>query len=92
VKRIANAVVTVQAYPNPFVRELTLLLTNVTATDANDQIILYTADGKAVYRRKLVAAGNTTIHLADLPALSKGLYLLQVTINGKEHLIKMLHK
>jgi hypothetical protein len=92
VKQTANAEVMVQAYPNPFARELTLLLTNVTATDANDQVTLYTADGKAVYRRKLVAAGNTTIQLADLPALTKGLYLLQVTINGKEHSIKVLQE
>lgn len=79
----------VRAYPNPFVQTITLQVVNVTVTKENDQVALFTMDGKLIYRRKLGSTGSSTILLKDLPNLKPGMYVLQASIDGKHYTFKM---
>lgn len=63
---------------------------NVTATSETDHVVLYAADGRVVYRRKLSIVGDTTLLLNDLPDLKGGVYLLQASINGKLYTLKLI--
>ena len=82
----------VHVYPNPFVQDIVLQLTNVPASGKDDQVSLHTADGRLVYQRKLSVTGNATIHLTGLPNLTPGIYLLRANINGNVYTVKLFRK
>jgi hypothetical protein len=89
VNRDQSTGVSVQVYPNPFVQDLVLQLSNVPASGKNDQVSLHTTDGRIVYQRKLSVSGNTTVQLTGLPHLTPGIYLLRVSINGNVYTVKL---
>lgn len=88
----AAAETVVTAYPNPFTRTITLQVLYVTASDASDQVSLYSLDGRLRYSRKLRADGYPVVLLDDLPELEQGIYLLKAVINGKQFIVKMLRR
>ena len=85
-----NAAPSITAYPNPFTQNINLKIITVSPTDQTDHVSLYSSDGKILYQRKLVNRGNATILLDDLPALTRGVYLLKASVAGKLYTIKMI--
>lgn len=82
----------VLAYPNPFTQNITLQLVNISASDENDRIALYSLEGKLLYQKKIANAGNTTVLLNGLPNLTSGVYMLQAVLNKKLYTIKMVRQ
>ena len=82
----------VLAYPNPFTQNITLQLVNITASDENDRIALYSLEGKLLYQKRFVNTSNTTVLLNDLPNLTPGVYTLQAVLNNKMYTIKMVRQ
>jgi hypothetical protein len=80
----------VRAYPNPFNQDITLQILNVTATGQSQSVGLYSVEGKLLYQQRIVYTGNTTVLLNNLPALTPGVYMLQVVIDKRSFIIKMI--
>ncbi|PKK36796.1 hypothetical protein BWI96_10520 [Siphonobacter sp. SORGH_AS_0500] len=83
---------TVKAYPNPFKQNLTLEFVNLTPTAERDQVILYSADGKSLYKKSLKNANGSTILLDELPVLPRGVYVLRVSIQDKQYTFRMIRE
>lgn len=79
----------VNAYPNPFDRQITLQIKTIRQTDQTDKVELYFLDGKLLYQRKLKQVGNATILLTDLPNLPQGFYTLHVSVAKHLYTIKL---
>ena len=77
----------VKLYPNPFHTSLSMLIMNVGVVQKDDAAIIYTRDGKVVYKKIIGGrTPNTTVTLSDLPAsMASGVYVLELVLNGKKY-------
>jgi glutaredoxin len=68
----------VHAFPNPFINELSLSVSDASFTNSKYEAEVYTLQGKKVYSQQL---HNAQCGLS-LSSLSAGMYILQVQKNG----------
>ncbi|GAB3823177.1 hypothetical protein GCM10028821_00130 [Hymenobacter jeollabukensis] len=79
------------AAPNPFADELTLTLT--AASPAPAQLTLTDATGRVVYAQDLpLSAGPTRLTLRQLAQLPAGLYVVQLTAEGRVQRAKVVKR
>jgi hypothetical protein len=79
----------VAIYPNPFSHEVSLSVDLASATDA--KIIVTDLTGRKVHEMSLaVQAGSNTLQTSGLDLLPKGMYLLQLSLNGEVSVHKLL--
>lgn len=73
-------------FPNPVVNELNIFTNNKRVFG----LTLFSVDGRMVFRKKVDEAETT--HQIDTSTLSKGIYVLQVLVEGdsKEKLFKII--
>ncbi len=81
---VSNTALKFSVYPNPFSEIVNIVGMNQTENAAYN---LFTIDGKLIKKGRLEE--NNQIHLNDL---SKGLYLLQLTSDGKTETKKIIKK
>ena len=75
------------AYPNPFSKDLQLTF-NSKSQDI--KIVVFDLSGREVYNKTLrTDATSTSIKLSDLNKLDNGFYMLNVTIDGETHVLKI---
>ncbi|MFD0777680.1 T9SS type A sorting domain-containing protein [Flavobacterium myungsuense] len=79
---VENTILKFSIYPNPFSD-----IVNIIGINGNASFNLFTIDGKLIKKGKLEE--NNQINLNDL---SKGLYLLQLTSDGKAETKKIIKK
>ncbi|MBC5992506.1 T9SS type A sorting domain-containing protein [Pontibacter cellulosilyticus] len=84
----ANTKAAVQAYPNPFSKDLTLMLALEEAGDV--QIQLLDLQGKVVYSSKTVTEKGFQETTLPLHTLSKGVYILRVNGTGLNQILKVV--
>jgi hypothetical protein len=58
----------------------------------SDQAMIYTRDGKLLYRKSIGnRVANTTITLSDLPSgMTPGVYMLQLILDDKKYVFSIL--
>jgi hypothetical protein len=79
----------VNAYPNPFNKEIRTEVISGNPSDIIRNIELINVSGKVVYTRQVNQAVNRTVTL-DIPEqLSKGVYILKVRVNDEIRTLKV---
>lgn len=82
--------ISVKAYPNPFLEQITIEILNVTTSHESDQVSIYSKSGTKLYSRKLKNFSGSSVLLSDLPTMLPGVYLLTTSISGKLYTIRMI--
>ncbi|MEO6719836.1 MAG: T9SS type A sorting domain-containing protein [Ferruginibacter sp.] len=79
----------VAVYPNPFRHEIKLYLDMITG--ANAELTVTDLSGRKVYEtRSTLRAGENSWRTTALDKLPKGMYMLQLTLNGEVSIHKLL--
>lgn len=79
----------ISVYPNPFNNQVVF---NINSSDNGDAIIeVYDIYGKRILRStKSVVSGENDIILNDLSGLLNGMYIVKVTVDGTEQVVKLI--
>nr|WP_262898460.1 T9SS type A sorting domain-containing protein [Hymenobacter negativus] len=81
----------VQAYPQPFATDLSLLIRTDEAGPVT--IMLHDAVGRALLtRRAALLPGSSTVSLPEAAALPSGVYVLRITQNNHRRTVKVVRE
>ncbi|OFX83771.1 MAG: hypothetical protein A2W99_03225 [Bacteroidetes bacterium GWF2_33_16] len=78
----------IKAYPNPFTQQLSLYLNISKFSNSPIIVELYNVLGQQLYNKELFTTNNILI-IDNLDNLSKGIYIVKITIDNKTHQIKV---
>jgi Secretion system C-terminal sorting domain len=87
-ERVFSGVI-INAYPNPFIKEIRTEVISGNPTDVIRSIELVNVSGKVVYTRQVNQAVNRTVTLEIPEQLSKGVYILKVRVNDEIRTLKV---
>ena len=74
---------TVKAFPNPFVSELNLTITSNVA--GNAVIKMMDMRGRALLLKPAkIESGKNQVNISNLGVLAHGMYVVEVSLNGKK--------
>ncbi|MDQ1088351.1 FAD-dependent oxidoreductase [Siphonobacter sp. SORGH_AS_1065] len=87
---IDNEVISIKAYPNPFNDNISIELSHAPTSLDDNNVTLYTQDGRQVYHKKINEITLPAISINDLSTLRPGYYLMNVIINQRRYTLKMI--
>ena len=87
----ATAIEEINIYPNPVVDVFTAKITDSEA-DRKVTLVLYDSRGVKVYEKVVNMVGNTKLETINISKLKAGVYMLQVTYENKNQIVKKIVK
>jgi hypothetical protein len=85
---VSKDVVSVKAFPNPFVNDLSITINDAASQETFYEAVLFDLQGRKVFSQELAAKKDKL----DLSGIAPGMYILHVQKNGavilKEKLVK----
>ncbi|MDR6194494.1 FAD-dependent oxidoreductase [Siphonobacter sp. SORGH_AS_0500] len=87
---IDNEAISIKAYPNPFNDNISIELSRAPTSLDDNNVTLFTQDGRQVYYKKINEITLPAISINDLSTLRPGYYLMNVIINQRKYTLRMV--